>query len=461
MRRSIRVLVVCLVAWFAGPSRVAAQSNQAPLTNADVVRMISAGMSDGLVVRAIRTSAATRFDTSADALIALRAQKIPETVIAAMLDKQAPARTGAPGRTIVQPDPRKKWEVEVHGGGAFGSSPSDGTGGLPPAGPTFLTTGLNASRRVSSWYFGDGAALLNAVNTAFGSTLISGRITPLDAVLKQQGTTWRNGGSFGVRVGYGMTPRFTAEFTLDAPLGQLKTTDALLAGVEASRASFITAWNDQTGFLRSGGGIVFTNPAVTSVAAIDDRRGRQLFTTGGLTINFSTSSRFVPYATVGAGVVSNTGGAPSVTLTGNYRFTSWNFGAPITIVGGVPVIPTFPVNETDNVTIRLVPSKAHSFAGVFGGGVKLLGSPRWGVRADVRAYVSSNTVDVLVDANPQVAIGTPAGYIFPNLTPSLQLSTLPAQITSLSGAPISEFKTFTSSGMPVQVSVSLGYFVRF
>jgi hypothetical protein len=155
------------------------------------------------------------------------------------------------------------------------------------------------------------------VNAAFSSSLVSGRITPLDAVLEQQGATRGNGGSVGVRVGYALTPRFTAEFTLDAPLAQLRATDALLAGVEASRASFITAWNDQTGFVRSGGGVVFTNPVVTSVAAIDDRRGRQIFTTGALNINFPLSSRIVPYATVGAGVVSNTGGAPSVTLMGD------------------------------------------------------------------------------------------------------------------------------------------------
>jgi len=459
MRRSARALaaVVMLVASAVASPAWAGQA--AAVTNADVVRMVAAGLSDDVVVRAIRAAPATAFDITPNGIVDLHAQKVSDRVIAAMLDKQAPA--AARGRTAIEADPHRKWEIEIHGGGAFGSSPSAGTGSLPPAGPSFFTTNFEASRRVSSWYFGDGAALLNAVNAAFSSSVVSGRITPLDSVLKQQGTTWGNGANVGLRVGYALTPRFTAEFTLDAPLGQLKTTDALLARVEASRASFITAWNDQTGFLRSGGSVVFTNPSVTSVAAIDDRRGRQIFTTGALTINFPSSSRIVPYATVGAGIVSNTGGSPSVNLTGNYRFTAWNYGAPLTIVGGVVTIPTFPVNETDNVSIRLVPSSKRSFAGVFGGGVRIVGSSRWGIRADVRAYISRNTVDVLVDANPQVAIGTPAGYIFPNITPSLQLSTSPSQPTSLSGAPISGFKTFSASGTPVQVAVSFGYFVRF
>jgi hypothetical protein len=455
--RSLAALVMLAASAVASPRAWAGQA--APVANADVVRMVAAGLSDDVVVRAIRAAPATAFDISPNALIDLRAQKVSDPVIKAMLDKQASA--AARGGTVVQADPRRKWEIEVHGGGAFGNSPSGGTGSLPPAGPSFLTTFGTPSRRVSSWYFGDGAALLNAVNAAFSSSIVSGRITPLDAVLEQQGATWGNGGSLGVRVGYALTPRFTAEFTLDAPLAQLRTTDALRAGVEASRASFITAWNDQTGFVRSGSGVVFTNPVVTSVAAIDDRRGRQIFTTGALNINFPFSSRIVPYATVGAGVVSNTGGAPSVTLTGNYRFTAWNYGAPLTIVGNTFTIPTFPVNETDNVSIRLVPSSKHSFAGVFGGGVRIMGSSRWGIRTDVRAYVSRDTVDVLVDANPQVAIGTPAGYVSPLITPRLQLSTSPAQPTSLSGAPISGFRTFSSSGTPIQVAVSFGYFVRF
>jgi hypothetical protein len=451
--------VVVLVAWVIESRPAAAQG--APVTNADVVRMVAAGLSDDVVVRAIRAATATRFDTSTDTLVALRAQKVSNTVIAAMLDKQAPA--AAPQRPSgVQPRPRGKWEVEGHGGGAFGSNPSDGTGALPPAGPTFVTSTLNPSRRASSWYFGDGAALLNAINASFpaGALSVPGRITPLDPVLKQPGARWNNGGGFGFRVSRAFTPRFSAEFTLDATLGHLKLDDALLAGVEASRASFITAWNEQTGLIKSGGGFVFLSPTFSSVATTNDNQGRQIYTTGALRIDFPTRGRLVPYATVGAGVVSHTGGTPSVTLTGNYTFSALNnFFGP-----GQPFSPRFPVNETDNVTIRLVPASAHPFVGVFGGGVEVRGTSRSGVRVDARAYVSHNTVDVLVDANPQVAVATPAGFIASTLSPSIQFGNNPAvtnQQSTLSGAPISGFKTFSSSGTPVQVSLSFGYFVRF
>jgi hypothetical protein len=463
MRRYARFLsaVAMLVACVAESRPAAAQ--RVAVTNDDVVRMVAAGLSDDVVVRAIRSATAPRFDTSPDALIALRAQKVSNTVIAAMLEKQAPgaaAPAASQRRAGIQAGSRRKWEIEVHGGGAFGSNPSGGTGSLPPAGPTFTTSTFNPSRRASSWYFGDGAALMNAINASFPGNTAPGRITPLDPVLTQRGATWGNGGGFGFRVSRTITPRFSAEFTLDAALAQLKLTDSLLAGVEASRASFIAAWNDQTGLVKTGGGVVFITPSFSSVAAISDKQGRDIFTTGALRIDFPSRRRFVPYATVGAGVISHTGGAPSVTLTGNYAFQALNnFFVP-----GQPFSLRFQVNETDNATIRVVPASSHPFVGVFGGGVEVPVSPRWGLRVDARAYVSRNTFDVLVDANPQVAVSTPAGFIASTLSPSMQFSNNPTvtnQQSTLSGAPISGFKTFSGSGTPVQVSIAFGYFVRF
>jgi hypothetical protein len=234
----------------------------------------------------------------------------------------------------------------------------------------------------------------------------------------------------------------------------LKLTDALLAGVEATRASFIGAWNDQTGLIRTGGGLVFTNSNVTSRATTNDDQGRQLFTTGALAVNLITDGRLIPYATIGAGIVSNIGNGPTVTLVGNYRFTS---NVNSTGAG------SFPVNETDTVTIRLAPANTHAFVTVLGGGVKVMGSSRWGVRGDVRAYISKNTFNVLIDANPQVVTSTPAGAVASFLTPSAQFSNNPStgSPSNLSGPAISGFKAFTGSGTPVQVNVSGGVFFRF
>src|SRR5437899_3190231 len=75
------------------------------------------------------------------------------------------------------------WDIEVHGGGALSRNTSHGTTSLPPpgtiiAGP-LLPTSL-PSRAVPSWYFGDGAALLN--QAAAGRPGLG--IVSLDPVLK-------------------------------------------------------------------------------------------------------------------------------------------------------------------------------------------------------------------------------------------------------------------------------------
>ncbi len=54
----------------------------------------------------------------------------------------------------------RKWEVEVHGGGMLAANnPTEGAATLPDPGAPFTTQLGAASRRVSSWYFGDGALL--------------------------------------------------------------------------------------------------------------------------------------------------------------------------------------------------------------------------------------------------------------------------------------------------------------
>jgi hypothetical protein len=347
-----------------------------------------------------------------------------------------------------------RWEIEVHGGVGMERNATDGSGALPPPGEAFQSVVGVPSRRASTWYFGDGALLLNQINGSFAAVgaPTSGRITPLDPVLQAAGGTRSPSAGLGVRVGAAITRRFGVEFTLDAPVAQLKFTDGLAAGVEASRASFLAAWNASTGVVASGGGVVFTNSSVTSTADIRDNTGRQLFMTGALTVNLATRGRVIPYAAVGAGVVSNIGDLPSLTLTGNYRFDSVN------------AIPgTFPVNETDTVTVRLVSSHQRSLVTVVGGGAKFHASRRWGIRGDVRAYISRNTVDVLVDAAPHVVTSsTPLGIIASTLVPSIQFTNFPSLVTStLSGPAIKGFKTFSSSGTSVHLTLSAGYFLRF
>jgi hypothetical protein len=61
------------------------------LTNQDVVAMVSAGISEDVILAKIRTtsaagSAATSFDTSVDGLKALKAANVPDVIVKAMID---------------------------------------------------------------------------------------------------------------------------------------------------------------------------------------------------------------------------------------------------------------------------------------------------------------------------------------------------------------------------------------
>jgi hypothetical protein len=79
-----------LMLWL--PLSSQAQTQTGPgMTNADIVKMLKAGVPESIIVRAIQGSGTT-FNTSADALIDLRKHGASEPVLGALLDRRsAPA----------------------------------------------------------------------------------------------------------------------------------------------------------------------------------------------------------------------------------------------------------------------------------------------------------------------------------------------------------------------------------
>ena len=111
------------------------------------------------------------------------------------------------------------------------TNPTGGTAALPAAGTPFslpfsipLGGPQGTSRREASWYFGDGAALVNQVNAAQVNIGlgVTARITPLDPVLNSSVAQRANGGTFGFRISRHITPRYTAEFSFDYSLARLE-----------------------------------------------------------------------------------------------------------------------------------------------------------------------------------------------------------------------------------------------
>jgi hypothetical protein len=297
---------------------------------------------------------------------------------------------------------------------------------------------------VSSWYFGDGASLLNQTTMSIGRT---GHLTPLDPVLESPFVRRASGGDIGLRVGRALTPRLAAEFTFDYNLGTLALTSASVAGLEASRASFVAAWNAVLAGPSRG------TQTVSSVATISDRRGRQIVTAGTVLINVMRPARLTPYVALGAGMISNRHASPEAVLVGDYRFS-------VVLPPAIPVpLPLPAFHETDTVTVR---SKVdNAVTGIFGGGLKYALTERWGVRIDVRDHLNANPISTLVDARPGSAALAPRSVLTIGTSPRLQFSTSPRVPSNLSGAPISGFKTFSGTGVEHHVAVTSGLFWRF
>jgi hypothetical protein len=339
----------------------------------------------------------------------------------------------------------QSWEVEAHGGVLTSSNPSSGTASLPPIGPDIPLGGPGSiTRRVPSWYFGDGAAILNQIIGLRSSS----RIVPLDPVLGSPLVERGSAGSFGFRVARTLSSRFGLELAFDSAEDPLTLRSASKQLVSSSAASFTPVWN-----------ALLTAPSaaaqvVTSAATFDDKRGRQLITTGSLLVNLLSSSTFVPYLAVGAGSIVAHGGAPSVTLVGNYSFVFPSF-----IVS--PGIPQGHFDETDRVTIQAVTGS--SLTWVVGGGVKYALGDRWGVRADLRDYVNRDALRTVVTTAPSSMPSASSGtliFSFSQTAPFIVFSSSPLSLSTLS-APLTDVQTFKGHGIVNHVNAAAGIYWRF
>jgi hypothetical protein len=330
------------------------------------------------------------------------------------------------------------WEVAFQVGTGTVSNLPGGTASPPPADPLFTTVVGTPSLKTSSWYFGDGAVLLNQVNAALGA---AAAITPLDPVFARSFVDDQRGTSVGVRVSRRLSRRFSAELAFEHGVIRLRMDPAVIPIVEAARASFVPAW---TAVIANG---PFVSANVTSESALHDGRGRQSLTTGALNINLRTSGKLVPYATAGAGFLVTTGEAPSASLTGHYQFQT---------------LDQIPVNETDTVRLRSSVDNGPVF--VVGGGLRYFVSPRWGIRVDIRGLFNRVTTTTFVDATPSVMSASPSApaIVAASLTtPAVQFSNNVIFGPSSLARPLNDFRGFEGSGVQKQVNTTAGVFFRF
>lgn len=392
-------------------------------------------------MRVVVTSVAS-LASCAGALALLAVVGLPDVSLA-QITPSSPTRT-APSRSTSAT--AFAWEIEVHGGAMRGTSPD---GGSPiatfPTGVTLPTPTGGPSRRISSWYFGDGAALHREAAAALAPGTAT--IVALDEVLRSAFGERQSGGSFGVRVSRRLSGKFSAEFSLDRGQTPYDVTDRARAGIEATRASFSPA------FVAILSDPVLTQVTPSSVSTITDGSRGQTSATGAVRIDLmpataGTGRRGVrPYAVVGAGVMFNGDEEAGATLEGNYRFLFANVVA---------------FDETDVVRVS-VRQPAKSLVGVVGGGVAVDVGRRHGFRADVRAHLSAHESETFVDATPNVARLEPNLYIWRNQTPTVAFANYSGASvpSSLSGPAVTGLKTFTGSGTFAQLNITAGYYFRF
>src|SRR6476469_1464239 len=92
-----RICAIFLVVLFL-ISGLQSQSTKKPLTNADVVDMVQAGLGESTVILSIKNSG-TNFDTSPQALIELKKKGVSQSIMDAMLSAGGVAPNPGPAPT--------------------------------------------------------------------------------------------------------------------------------------------------------------------------------------------------------------------------------------------------------------------------------------------------------------------------------------------------------------------------
>jgi hypothetical protein len=351
----------------------------------------------------------------------------------------APAAASAQAVSKPPSSPGPRWEVEGHGGLSRGTAVSDGSSALPPAGtPIPSLSPLFPSRRTASWFFGDGAAMLNSANTEFG---VSARITPLDSALTSLGLDYANAAVVGVRLRRVLTHRWSAEISLDLLPGSGEMSQDFLDVVEGARTSFESAFR---GLLGTG---PFGAVNVSTLVETNEGSARELALTGAMNWHFGGGA-FVPFLTFGGGIISGTGSLSSVRLEGSYEFVA------------LPS-PASSFHETDRVMLRF--DRGTALVGLAGAGVRRNMSDRWGFKIDGRVLIGRDNSRLLIDADPSVDVRAGGDFVESLTNPNIQFSNDPAtgRVSTLSAEPLQGFEAFKGTGWQTRVFVTAGVFVRF
>jgi hypothetical protein len=135
----------------AGWGQAAAQSK--PLVNADIVKMVKAGLAEDTIVLAIQNKPSS-FDTNPDELIRLKEQDVSQGILNAMLNASTPAPAAPAESQAPPPQPDQQMQADQGPTGAlvefYGTCPK---GGLTIFKPTIYANQIELARLACNTYF--------------------------------------------------------------------------------------------------------------------------------------------------------------------------------------------------------------------------------------------------------------------------------------------------------------------
>jgi hypothetical protein len=340
----------------------------------------------------------------------------------------------------------RTWQVTFYGGFATGGTPTGGAGFLPPAGDTFVPVPFAApTRRVATWWLGDGTALLNEVLLETtppgppGSTPPAG-LTALDSLVMSGIVQRRRGIVAGARATRRLSRRLDLEVGVDIGLQPLALTTEARNQLNAIRGTFSSTFD--TLLARANR----PDRQVTATLTAPAGSPRQSAVSAAVIYNFRPNQKVEPYVIAGGGVLLSSGSV-HYTLEGRYSFVT----GPLT------------TGETD--TLRVTTDWSNSAQAVVGAGLRRALSARTGFSAEARVALSHPNPRTHIDATPvrdPATSGSFGAVVFPT-TPSLAIVG-PNSMgfdSNLSAPAIRDFTTFDGTGRLLSVLVTFGYFVAF
>lgn len=333
-----------------------------------------------------------------------------------------------------------RWSIEFHGGVAAGTTPNAGTVSFPPPGAPLVTPNpIFPTWRVPSWFFGDGALMLNNAITDFGLTA---HLTPLDGAINARAFRIGVSGVAGARIRRAFSPRLALEGTVDL-LAESTDVRDLESALTATPQSFKTTF---TALFASG---PFVNTAVSADGVIHTQLSREVAATAAINWSLAPSLWLAPYVTGGGGVIAAAGGSSSLTLDGHYQTT---------IRAGSN--PDVPIEEFDHVVVRS--STRTNWIAVAGAGIAR-GRSTWTMNVDARVLMGPGNHDVIVSATPSSTRGTPSDSITLLSYPALQFSNNPStgRESTLSGPGVQDFKVFRGAGIQTRTLITVGFAYHF